>query len=152
MSLLRSAVHRAALHSRLGIEGLAGAMSTAEVRVNPAILRNQLTGNERHHLGIERAELIMDLLDSDELAHAAAQQRGGVFVRLPAGDSDGGDLAVLEMITHVWRAGGEVGKAVDDALADHVVERSEIAKIRKAIYRQQQALMAMLARLESMAE
>lgn len=149
---LRAAVHRAALHSKLGIEGMAAAMSTAESKVNAAVLRNQLTGNERHHLAIDRAEMIVDLADSDELAHAAAQQRGGVFLRLPDADSAPGDLAVLEMITHVWRAGGEVGRAVDEALADHVVEHSEVAKVRRAIYRQQQTLMAMLSRLEGMAE
>lgn len=152
MSLLRSAVHRAALQCRLGIEGLASAMSSPEAKVNAGVLRNQLTGNERHHLPIERAEMIMDLADSDELAHAAAQQRGGVFIKMPDVDAASGDLAVLEMITHVWRAGGEVGRAVDEALADHVVERAELAKIRQAIYRQQQTLMAMLSRLEEMAE
>ena len=71
---------------------------------------------------------------------------------MPDVDAASGDLAVLEMITHVWRAGGEVGRAVDEALADHVVERAELAKIRQAIYRQQQTLMAMLTRLEEMAE
>lgn len=152
MSLLRAAVHRAALQCRLGIEGLASAMSSPESKVNAGVLRNQLTGNERHHLPIERAEMIMDLADSDELAHAAAQQRGGVFIKMPDVDAASGDLAVLEMITHVWRAGGEVGRSVDEALADHVVERAELAKIRQAIYRQQQTLMAMLTRLEEMAE
>lgn len=152
MSSLRSAVHRAALSSKLGIEGLAAAMSSPETKVNAAILRNQLTGNDRHHLPIDRAEMIVDLTDSDELAHAAAQQRGGVFVKLPSSESAAGDYAVLEMITHVWRAGGEVGKAVDEALADHVVEFSEVARVRQAIYRQQQTLMAMLSRLEQMAQ
>jgi len=149
---LRAAVHRAALASKIGIEGLATAMSSPQNKVNATILRNQLIGGERHHLGIDRAEMIIDLVDSDELAHAAALQRGGVFLKMPDVDSGSCDLAVLEMITHVWRAGGEVGRAVDDALADHVVDRAEVANIRQAIYRQQQTLMAMLSRLESMAE
>lgn len=149
---LRAAVHRAALHSKLGIEGLAGAMSTADTKVNAAVLRNQLTGNERHHLGIDRAEMIIDLVDSDELAHAAAQQRGGVFIKLPEAGEVSGDFAVLELVTHVWRANGDVGKAIDDALADGRVEMHEVAKVRKAIYKVQQTMTAMLSRLEDMAE
>jgi len=152
MSDLRIAVHRAARTFNGGIEALAAALSSPDHQVKPQILRNQLVGNERHSLGIDRTEEIIDLCDSDELAHAAAQQRGGVFLKMPDVEAASGDLAVLEMITHVWRAGGEVGRAVDEALADHVVERAEVAKIRQAIYRQQQTLMAMLARLEGMAE
>jgi len=152
MSDLRLAVHRAARGFKGGIEALAAAMSSPEHAVKPQILRNQLAGNERHGLHLETAEAIVDLCDSDELAHAAAQQRGGVFLKLPDVDTASGDLAVLEMITHVWRAGGEVGRAVDETLADHVVEVSEVAKVRQAIYRQQQTLMAMLARLEEMAQ
>lgn len=152
MSDLRIAVHRAARKFNGGIEALAAALSSPDHQVKPQILRNQLVGNERHSLGLDRAEEIVDLCDSDELAHAAAKQRGGVFVKLPADGAPAGDLAVLELVTHVWRAGGEVGKAVDEVLADRVVERSELVKVRQAIYRQQQTLMAMLARLETMAE
>lgn len=152
MSDLRIAVHRAARKFNGGIEALAAALSSPDLQVKPQILRNQLVGNERHFLSLDRAEEIVDLCDSDELAHAAAQQRGGVFLKLPDVDAASGDLAVLEMITHVWRAGGEVGRAVDETLADHVVERAEVAKVRQAIYRQQQTLMAMLSRLEGMAE
>jgi len=149
---LRSAVHRAAVKSKLGIEGMAAAMSSPETRVNAAVLRNQLVGNERHHLPIDRAEMIIDLADSDELAHAAAQQRGGVFVKLPADGSPASDLAVLELVTHVWRANGDVGRAIDETLADGRVERSELASVRKAIYRVQQTMAEMLSRLEEMAE
>lgn len=152
MSDLRIAVHRAAREFKGGIEALAAALSTHDVKVNAAILRNQLTGNERHHLGIERAEMIIDLADSDELAHAAAQQRGGVFIKLPADGEVASDLAVLELVTHVWRANGDVGRAVDETLADGKVEVHEIAKVRKAIYKMQHAMTAMLSRLEEMAE
>lgn len=152
MSSLCSAVHRAAVSSKLGIEGLAAKMSSAEVKVNAGVLRNQLTGNERHHLPIDRAEMIIDLTDSDELAHAAAQQRGGVFIKLPEDGSPASDLAVLELVTHVWRANGDVGRAIDETLADGRVERSEVASVRKAIYKVQAAMTAMLSRLEEMAE
>lgn len=139
MSDLRIAVHRAAL-------------SSPDHRVGAQVLRNQLAGNERHHLSLDNAEAIVDFCDSDDLAHAAAQQRGGVFVKLPEDGSPASDLAVLELVTHVWRANGDVGRAVDDALADGRVEHHEIAGVHEAIYRVQAAMTAMLKRLEEMAE
>lgn len=147
MSDLRLAVHHAARSFKGGIEALAVAL-----KAKPQILRNQLGGNDRHFLHLDTAEAIVDLCDSDELAHAAARQRGGVFIKLPADGAYASDMAVLELVTHVWRANGDVGKAVDDALADNRVEAHEIAQIRKAIYRTQQAMTAMLCRMEEMAE
>lgn len=152
MSDLRISVHRAARKFPGGIEALAAALSSPDHVVKAQILRNQMTGNERHHLGLDTAEAVMDLCNSDELAHAAARQRGGVFIQLPDEGSPASDLAVLELVTHVWRANGDVGRAVDDTLADGRVERHEIADVRKAIYKVQAAMTAMLSRLEEMAE
>lgn len=152
MSDLRIAVHRASRCFKGGIEALAAALSSADHKVNGQILRNQLAGNDRHTLGLDRAEEIVDLCDSDELAHAAARQRGGVFIKLPDSDIPASDLAVLELVTHVWRANGDVGRAVDETLADGRVEVGELAAVRQAIYRTQQAMTAMLQRMEQMAE
>jgi len=152
MSDLRLAVHRAARGFRGGVEALAAAISTPEAKVNPQILRNQLVGNERHHLSLDRAEEIIDLCDSDELAHAAARQRGGVFVKMRETGAQASDLAVLELVTHVWRANGDVGRVIDETLADGRVEHHEIEQVRQAIYRMQQAMVSMLQRLEGMAE
>lgn len=152
MSELRQAAHRAAKQFPGGIEALAVALShPGHPKVNPQILRNALVGNERHHLSIERAEEVMDLCDSDELAHAAARQRGGVFVPMPKDGVPASDLAVLELVTHIWRANGDVGRAVDETLADGRVDASEIEAVRKAIYQAQQAMVAMLERLQGMA-
>lgn len=49
-------------------------------------------------------------------------------------------------------ANGNVGAAVDATLADGRVELRELKQVRGAIYRTQQAMLAMLARLEEMAE
>lgn len=152
MSELRLAVLRAAKSIPGGVESVAPMISTPDRRVNAQVLRNQLIGNERHHLSIDTAELIIDVTDSDELAHAAARQRGGVFVKLPDPSMPASDLAVLELVTHVWRANGDVGRAVDETLADGRVELGELAAVRQAIYRTQQAMTAMLQRMESMAE
>ena len=147
MSDLRVAIHKAAVSHRGGIESIA-----AQLGVSGQILRNQLVGNDRHKLPIETAETLMDILDSDALADAAARQRSGVFVKLPAAGDNAGDLAVLELVTHVWRANGDIGLAIDDALADGRVDRSEVERVRKAIYAMQKTLHAMLQRLEGMAE
>lgn len=152
MSELRNAVWHAAKNFRGGIEAMAAALSTVSRKVNPQTLRNQLCGNERHHLHIDDAEAIIDLCDSDELAHAAARQRGGVFLKLPSDSIPASDLAVLELVTHVWRANGDVGKAVDETLSDGRVEKHEIQAVRLAIYKQQAAMMEMLQRLEAMSE
>lgn len=152
MSELRLSVHRAARSFKGGIEALAAALSSPDRRVNPQILRNQLAGNDRHFLTLDTAEATVDLCDSDELAHAAARQRGGVFIKLPEDGSLASDLAVLELVTHVWRANGDVGRAVDETLADGRVEPHEISEVKKAIYRTQQAMTAMLIRLEEMAD
>lgn len=151
MSELRAAVWRATQGYKGGIEAIAKQLSTAHHTVNAQILRNQVSGNLRHNLSIATAESIVDLCNSDELAHAAAQQRGGVFIKLPEDGVHASDLAVLELVTQVWRANGDVGLAVDETLADGKVESAEIAKVRKAIYRTQQAMSAMLHRLEDMA-
>lgn len=147
MSDLRIAVRRAAKSHRGGIEAVAKLLG-----MNAQTLRNQLNGIERHRMYLDVAEEIIDLANSDELANAAAQQRGGVFLKLPEEAMPACDMAVLELVTHVWRANGDVGKAVDDTLADGRVEHHEIAEVKKAIYRMQQAMTAMLIRLEDMAE
>ncbi len=60
------------------------------------------------------------------------------------------DLAVLELVTHVWRSHGNVGAAVDAALADNRIEGPEVEQIRAAIYTHIQALQQMLTRIEAL--
>lgn len=152
MSSLRIAVHGIARSYKGGVEALAPQLSTSEHKVNPQILRNQLAGVDRHCLSIATAEAIVDICNSDELAHAAAKQRGGVFVKLPANGEVASDMAVLELVTHVWMANGDVGRAVDQTLADGRVEQAEISNVRNAIYQVQRAMLEMLSRLERMAD
>lgn len=151
MSELLSALQRAAKRFPGGIEALAAALSTPDHRLNPQVLRNQLSGNPGHFLSLARAEEIIDLCHTDELAHAAARQRGGVFVKVPVSDKPSGDMAVLEMITQLWEANGDVGRAVHKTLADGRVDHHEIREVRLAVYRVQSSLIEMLRRLEDMA-
>jgi hypothetical protein len=150
MSTLRQAVQRASLSIKpSGIETAA-----AVLKRNAQTLRNELAGGERHKLDITEAELIIDLANSDELANAAARQRGGLFVRKAYvhGDDDLSDLAILEIMAKVWSANGEVGRVVDEVLADRRVEKSEVPRVREAVIRWQQSLDAMLRKIEALAE
>lgn len=97
------------------------------------------------------ADRAMAMTGDTRILDALAEAHGGVFIKVDA-CAPASDLAVLELVTHVWRSNGDVGTAVDEALADGKVERHEIARVRQAIYRTQQALNAMLMRLEGMAE
>lgn len=130
-----------------GCESLAPRMG-----MSPAVLRNKANPNvvSNHPLLVD-ADRAMALTGDYRVLHTLAVNHGHVCYRVDA-DVPASDLAVLELVTHVWSANGNVGAAVEATLADGRVERHEVAKVRGAIYRTQQALLAMLARLEDMAE
>ncbi len=130
-----------------GCESLAPRMGTT-----PAVLRNKANPNNTVNVVTLRdADQAMALTADYRVLHALCANHGHVAVRIDA-TGDSGDLAVLELVTHVWAANGNVGAAVDATLADGRVEVRELKAVRAAIYRTQQAMLAMLARLEAMAE
>lgn len=145
MSDLRIAVHRAARGFRGGVEALAAALSAPGRSVSAQILRNQLVGNERHHLSLDRAEEIIDLADSDELAHAAARQRGGVFVKLPeAGEHDREEL--LAKFNELYAELGELSTTFRAAVEDGEVdarERQDLTHAGQLIHRTVEELLAL---------
>lgn len=145
MSELRMAVHRASKGFRGGVEALAAAMSSPDRKVNAQILRNQLVGNERHHLTLDAAEMIVDLCDSDELAHAAAAQRGGVFVKLPAsGQYDRDEL--LAKFNDLYAKLGELSETFRRSVADGEIdaeERRDLTKVGQRIHGTVEELLAL---------
>jgi hypothetical protein len=117
-----------------------------------AILRNKADPKKDHNKPmLADADNIMALTGDYRVLHALAANHNHVCIK---GDPKGtaSDLAILELVTHVWQAEGDVGAAVHTALADGRVDKKEIAKVRGAIYKAQQALNEMLMRLEDMAE
>lgn len=145
MSDLRIAVHRAARGFNGGIEALAAALSAPDHQVKAQILRNQLVGNERHSLGLDRAEEIVDLCDSDELAHAAARQRGGVFLKLPEpGVYDREEL--LTKFNDLYAQLGELSatfrRSVEDGEVD-TREKQDITRIGQGIHSTVEELLAL---------
>ena len=61
-------------------------------------------------------------------------------------------MAILELVTHVWRHNGDVGRSVDDALADGRITMRELEDIKQSIHRVEQAMHTMLARIQQIAE
>lgn len=136
-----------------GCESLAPRMRTLEGKpMSVAVLRNKLNPhNPANVLSLREADNIMALTGDYRILDALAEAHGHVCVKVSS-DAPASDLAVLELVTHVWCANGDVGKEVDRTLADGRVEHSELKRVKTAIYRTQQALNAMLMRLEDMAE
>jgi hypothetical protein len=117
-----------------------------------AVLRNKADPRKDHNKPmLGDADMVMALTGDYRILHALAANHNHICIK---GDPYGpaSDLAILELVTHVWQAEGDVGAAVHTALADGRVDRKEIAAVRGAIYKAQQALNAMLIRLEDMSE
>ena len=136
-----------------GCESLAPRLKTLEGKpMSPAVLRGKVNPNSHTNvLSLREGDNIMALAGDYRILHALAANHCHVCIKVDA-DTPASDLAVLELVTQVWSANGNVGVAVDATLADGRVEHSELERVRAAIYRTQQAMQAMLARLEQMAE
>lgn len=130
-----------------GCESLAPRMG-----MSAAVLRAKANPNaDRNHPTIGDADRVMGLTGDYRILHALAGNHSHVCWQVDANTAPS-DLAVLELVTHVWRAHGSVGAAVDAALADGRIERHEVQQIRTAIYNTIQALNMMLARIEHLVE
>lgn len=119
-------------------------------KVSGAVLRNKANpnnGSNKPLLG--EADTIMAITGDYQILHALAANHGHVCYQLDA-DVLPSDLAVLELITHLWRAHGDVGRAVDDTLADGRVDPHELKAVRDAVYRTIACMQTMVARLEAM--
>lgn len=147
MSSLQDAFYASVHDYPGGCESLAPRMGTT-----PAVLRNKANPHSTTNIpSLQDTDRVMALTGDYRILHAMCANHGHVAIRVDA-RGDSGDLAVLELVTHVWAANGNVGAAVDATLADGRVEVRELKAVRAAIYRTQQAMLSMLARLEEMAE
>lgn len=130
-----------------GCESLAPRMG-----MTAAVLRNKANPHSTTNIpSLRDADVAMAITGNYAILHELASHHGHVCIKVDA-EAPASDLAVLELVTKVWSANGDIGHAVDHALADGRVERRELLQVRAAIYRTQQAMHAMLARLEEMAE
>ncbi|MDQ8022211.1 MAG: phage regulatory CII family protein [Moraxellaceae bacterium] len=130
-----------------------GAVSLApRMGLSAGVLRNKANRNcSTNHVLLEDADRAMALTGDFRVLHALAMAHGHVCLKLDT-DVPASDLAVLDLVTEVWAANGDVGCAVRTTLADNRVDMREVREVRAAIYRQIQVLQMMLGRLEDMAE
>lgn len=116
-----------------------------------AVLRNKANPNNASNKPLlADADLIMGITGSYLILHTLAANHGHVCYQLDS-DVQPSDLAVLELITHLWRAHGDVGRAVDDTLADGRVDRHELEAVKAAVYKTIGCMQTMVQRLEDMA-
>lgn len=136
------------------VHGAPGGCEALAVRLgmSAAVLRNKANPNTAANIvGLRDVERVMTLTENYSVLHALAQNHGHVCIQVES-DASASDMAVLEMVTKVWSAGGEVAAEVHATLADGRVEPHEIVRVEASVYRTVQALNAMVARLKGMAE
>ncbi|MDW5417728.1 phage regulatory CII family protein [Iodobacter sp. CM08] len=131
-----------------GVESLAPRMG-----IGAQVLRNKLNPNTNSHkLTLAEADLLIGITGDKSVLHALAMTHGMVCVPLLADGQYACDTTVLEMVTRLWRLGGQVGTAVDETLEDHRVESGEVQKVREKVYSHVAALHELVAVLDGMAE
>ena len=117
-----------------------------------AVLRNKANPNSTFNKAtLDDVDRMMGITGDHRVLHALAGNHGYVCVKVED-DATASDMAVLELITHVWSSNGDVGMEVNKALADGRLEPQEIVRIKDAAYRATRALQQMVARLSGMAE
>lgn len=135
-----------------GADALAVVLTQFGHPIKGGVLRNkanpEFPGNS---VSLADADATMAVTRDYAVIHALCANHSHVAIRVDA-DVQPSDLAVLEMITHVWLSHGQVGAAIDAALADQHIEQSEMAEIDQAIYRHEQALHALKARLKALVQ
>lgn len=116
-----------------------------------SILRNKVNANiNTNHLTLVDADKMMSVTGDHRILEALAQHHGYVLVPVEF-DTPSSDMAILELVTHVWRHNGDVGRAVDDALSDGRITKRELDTIKESIHRVEQTMHTMLARLKELA-
>lgn len=130
-----------------------GAESLApRLNMSAAVLRNKADRKKESNKPLlADADNLMAVTADYTILHSLAANHGGVFMQIDP-EAPASDMALLELMAAIWRAGGDVGRAVEDTLADGRVEKRELVRVAEAIYRQIQTLKTLQKRLESMAE
>lgn len=130
-----------------GCESLAPRMG-----MTPGVLRNKANLHSTTNIpSLWDADRAMAVTGDYRVLHALAGNHAHVCIQIDDNTAPS-DVAVLEMVTHVWRAHGGVGSAVDAALEDGRIEAHEVEQIRDAIYRTIQSMQQMLGRIEQLCD
>jgi len=144
---IKDAMHHTVHDYQGGSESLGPRMG-----IITAVLRNKVNPNSTsHHLTLIEADKMMTMTGDLRILDALARNHNHVIVPVVPDDSVS-DMAILELVTSVWRRNGDVGKSVDDALADGRITKRELEDIKQSIHRVEQAMHTMLARIQQIAE
>ncbi len=112
-----------------------------------ATMMSELSGQPGHKCGVDRLLPVMDVTDSDEPLHFLAQERGGVFIKLPAWTGE--EVApVQQQCLVAVREFGELIAACAEALASNSLEPDERTRIRREGHEAVTAIMGLLKLVE----
>lgn len=136
------------------VHGAPGGCEALAIRLgmSAAVLRNKANVHSATNKPmLDDVDRAMGITGDHRVLHALAQNHGYVCFRMGE-EATASDMAVLELVTQVWTTNGEVGSEVNRTLADGRVDRAEVERVRAAVYRAQQALLEVVARLDGMSE
>lgn len=116
------------------------------------ILRNKANpNNTTNRVLLEDVDQVMGITGDARVLHALAANHGYVCVKIDS-DTPASDLAVLELVVQVMAGHGNVGDEVLRTLADGRIELHEIRAVEAAVYRANQGMYQLVARLKEMAD
>lgn len=130
-----------------------GAVNLApRVGMNPGTLSNKVNPTiDTHHLSVDEAVAIQFAAEDYRILTAEAYFLNHVVIPLACYDGVS-DVELLDLYAAYHAEIGETAEAIRDALADGLVTRKEFDKIRTEALQDQQAMYALLARLETLVE
>lgn len=142
----KDAFHKTVHSTPGGVEVLAQRLG-----YTAGLLRNKANPNSNTNvLTMDDASRVMELTENYEVLHALARQHGFVCTRID--EQPAGDMAVLEVTTDIWAKLGNLGKVLNDALADGRIEHHEAEAVKRAAFTMFQPVMQLVARVDGMAE
>lgn len=109
-----------------GPAGIAEKMS-----INPKTLSNKIDPNQdTHHLYVEEIDSLVDALNTDEIAHYFAEQRGLMCIKKPDFNNVS-DRAIYDLALIAREKEGDYAKVIRAALQDGEIDFQESAVIRQ---------------------
>lgn len=122
------------------------------MNIVPAVLRNKVNPNSTsHHLTLVEADRLMAMTGDHRILDSLADNHGYVIVPIAHADTVS-DMAILEIVTQVWRFVGDLGVSVDDAFQGGRISKKQVRQVSESIHVLEQAMHTLLARIDQLAE
>lgn len=120
--------------------------------ISKNVLQNKVNpSQEFHKLSLAEAMQMQVITGDKRIINAMAEELGGVFVEIGAflGISD---QALLDLFTEQYAALGKFSGDFKDAFADGVITQDERCRLRGDVYKINQVLSEILARIDAYME